>query len=49
MVEKLFSDEVIPSDELYRIYRDEKRLADDKSYIENLWVDYEKTVSATGI
>lgn len=40
MVEKLFIDEVIPSDELYRIYRDEKRLADQKSYIENLWVDY---------
>lgn len=40
MVEKLFSDEIIPSDDLYRIYRDEKRLADHKSYVENLWVNY---------
>ena len=40
MVEKLFSDDIIPSDELYRIYRDEKRLADVKSYVEDLWIDY---------
>ncbi len=40
MLEKLFIDKIIPSDELYRIYRDEKRLAGSKSYLENLWVDY---------
>lgn len=40
MVEKLFIDDIIPSDELYRVIRDETRLADLKSYIEDLWVDY---------
>ena len=40
MVEKLFIDDIIPSDELYRVIRDETRLADLKSYIEDLWGDY---------
>lgn len=40
MGEKLFIDNIIPSDELYRVIRDETRLADLKSYIDNLWGDY---------
>jgi hypothetical protein len=40
MGEKLFIDNIIPSDELYRVIRDEERLAELKSYTENLWGVY---------
>lgn len=40
MVEKLFSDDINPSDELYRIIRDEERCIKYKSYMENLWEIY---------
>ena len=41
MVEKLLSDAINPSDELYRIIRDEERCVKDKSYVENLWDTYQ--------
>ena len=40
MGEKLFSDDINPSDELYRIIRDENRCANLKSDMENLWGIY---------
>jgi len=40
MIEQLFIDDITPSDELYRIIRDETILANIKYYIENLWGDY---------
>lgn len=40
MGKKLFIDDVIPSDDLYLIFRDETRLADTKSFIEDLWGIY---------
>lgn len=40
MVEKLFSDDINHSDELYRIIRDESRCAHYKSYMEKLWDTY---------
>jgi type I restriction enzyme S subunit len=42
MVEKLFIDDITPSDELYRIIRDENRASAVKlkSYMENLWGTY---------
>lgn len=40
MVEKLFSDDIEPSDELYRIIRDEDRCSQYKSYMEDLWGIY---------
>ncbi len=40
MVKKLFSDDINPSDELYRVIRDENRCAKFKSYMEKLWGIY---------
>ena len=40
MLERLFSDDINPSDELYRILRDEERYVKNKSYVENLWDTY---------
>jgi len=40
MVENLFSDDINPSDELYRIIRDENGCAKLKSDMENLWGTY---------
>ncbi len=40
MVEKLFSNDINPSDDLYRIIRDESRCAKLKSDMENLWGIY---------
>lgn len=40
MIAKLFINDITTSDKLYRVIRDEKRLAELKSYIENLWGAY---------
>ena len=40
MAEELFIDGIANVDELYRFYRDEDRVAGDKSYMEKLWETY---------
>ncbi|MBI2830713.1 MAG: hypothetical protein HYX79_00450 [Chloroflexi bacterium] len=41
MEEKLFSNDITPADDLYRIIRDDERYVEEKSHMENLWKTYQ--------